>query len=185
MTEETVYKAQAKAAMNRSLTRPAALLVIGGAILLIATLSGMPMLEIFAPVLFIGGFGALLMLPAYRATAEKPSQVGFLAVPGAFFLAIGTLISTLIAFDHPEAMAYAWTVIPVSVMAGLMYWKRFDAESGVHAFGQKFIRVFFYLFLGFGLFFELLVFETLGPWWPLLLVAAGVYLFWQDRRQAK
>lgn len=185
MTDETVYKAQAKAAMNRSLTRPAALLVIGGVILLIASLSGMPMLEIFAPVIFIGGFGALLMLPTYRATADSPSQFGFLAVPGAFFLTLGTLLSTLIAFNHPEALAYTWTLLPISVMAGIMYWKRFEEENGVHQFGQKFMRVFFYLFLGLGLFFELLVFETLGPWWPLLLIAAGAYLFWQDRRRAQ
>ncbi len=185
MNDETVYKAQARATNSRSLTRPAALLVIGGAILLIASLSGMPLLEIFAPLLFIGGFGALLLLPSYRATADNPTQFGFLAVPGAFFLTVGVILSALIAFNRPEALAYVWTFLPISAMAGIMYWKRFEAEHTVHAFGQKFIRLFFYLFLGLGLFFELLIFESLGPWWPLLLIAAGLYLFWQDRRRVK
>lgn len=185
MHDETVYKAQAQATTRRNLMTPAALLVIGGAILLIASLSGLPLFEIFAPTLFIGGFGVLLLLPAYRATADKPTQFGFLAVPGAFFLTVGLMFSTLIAFDRPESIAYLWLFFPMSIMAGMMYWKRFEAEHKVHAFGQKFLQASFYLFLGLGMFFELLIFESLGPWWPLVLIAAGLYLFWRDRRRVK
>ncbi len=185
MSEETVYKAQAKAAMSQSLTRPAVLLVFGGMMLLIASLSGMPLLEIFAPLLFIGGLGALLLLPTYRATAVQPTQWGFLAVPGAFFLALGVILTTVIAFNWPQALTYIWLLLPIAVMVGIMYWKRFEEEHGVHAFGEKFIRIFSYLFVGFGLFFELLVFGTMGPWWPMVLSAAGIYLFWQDRRRVQ
>jgi hypothetical protein len=184
MEDETVYKAQAKAGLNRSLNlgRPAVLLVLGGVFLLLASLYGIPLHEILMPLVIIGGLGVLLLWPAHRATAERPSQFGFLAIPGAFFLAFGVMVSTLIMLNRLEAILYLWTFLPMAVMAGIMYWKRFEQESGVHEFGQKFIRAFFYLFLGLGLFFELLVFQSLGPWWPLVLVAAGLFLLWQERR---
>lgn len=183
MNDEIVYKAQEKAALTRRPMSSTALTLIGGgAALLVANLLGFSLLEFFAPLLFIGGFGLLLMQPARKMQAgDHPSFWAWLAVPGAFFLTLGTLVFLLLIVDHPEAFAYAWTLFPASIAAGIMYIRRHDENHKIHETGYKLIRTMLFLFMGLGAFFELLVFETLGPWWPLLLVGTGIYLYMKEK----
>jgi hypothetical protein len=62
-----------------------------------------------------------------------------------------------------------------------MYMERFDSTSTVHENGHRFIRVMVLVFMGLALFFEVLVFESLGGWWPLMLVGLGLYVFLKNR----
>ncbi len=176
MSEEVVYKSQEKALMTGGRGRTALVLIGGGLGLLALTLSGVSLMEFLAPLIFIGGFGALLMMPAYQATADQPRRGMGAAAPGAMFLTLGALISVLGFIGHEEAMAYSWALLPLSFVAGLMYARRFEADHPIHEKGPRLIRLFSWLFVGFGLFFELLVFENLGPWWPLALIGYGLYL---------
>ena len=182
--DETVYKAQAKTEMGRPTIGTAALLIFGGLTLLVANLAGVHLLSVFAPLLFVGGLGVLMLLPTHQATAEQPSQWGFLAGPGAFFLALGALFFLMGLVNHFEAWAYAWALLPASFVGGMMYAKRFDDEHPLHQRGAKVIRFFVSAFMVMALFFELLVFESLGPWWPLLLVGTGAYMLWQKKPEA-
>lgn len=179
--ETTIYKAQQKALINRSVSGTATALIVGGGALLVANLAGFSLLEFLAPLLFMGGFGVLLLQPAYHSTADQQSKWSWLAVPGAFFLTLGTLIFLMNLVDHFESFAYAWTLLPAAVVAGMMYVWRFDELHPIHERGYKIIRFLVLLFIGLGAFFELLVFETLGPWWPLLLIGAGIYLARKER----
>lgn len=182
MSEEMVYKAQEKALMSGGRKRTAGLMIGAGFGLLVLTLSGVSLLEILAPLLFIGGLGLLMLWPAYRSTADHPRSMTWLAGPGAMLLALGSLIFTLGLIDHFEAMAYAWTLLPMSFIGGIMYGNRFRESASIHTNGPRAVRFFGWLFVLGGLFFELLVFESLGPWWPLVLVAYGLYLLVSQRR---
>ncbi len=175
MDDEVVYKAQEKAALNVNY-KNGGWLVAGGLGLLALTLSGINLLDLFAPLIFISGIGVLLMWPAHKATATEPSKASFLAGPGAFMVVLGALVFIMTIFNHGDAMAYAWTLFPVAFTGGLMYAQRFNDAHSIHTTGPKVIRFFGWMFVGLGLFFELLVFESLGPWWPLALVAYGVYM---------
>jgi hypothetical protein len=59
--------------------------------------------------------------------------------------------------------------------------ERFNTESTVHENGHRFIRVMVMAFMGSALFFEVLIFESLGGWWPLLLVGLGMYVILKNR----
>lgn len=182
LNDEMVYKAQAKNELTRTTSGTAVALIVAGIGLFLANMAGVHLLDIFAPLLFVGGLGVLMLMPAYKATAEQPTQWGFLAAPGAFFLTLGLLIFMMGLVDHFEGFAYAWALLPASVIAGLMYAKRFDEQHTIHQRGHRAIRFFLSAFMILGLFFELLVFESLGPWWPLILVGMGGYMVWQERQ---
>jgi hypothetical protein len=179
--DETIYKAQAKQELVRPNTSTAALLIFGGLTLLVASLAGVSLLELFAPLLFVGGLGVLMLLPTHKATAEQPSQWSFLAGPGGLLLTLGSLLFLMGLVNHFEAWAYAWALLPVGFVLGMMYAQRFDEEHRIHQRGAKVIRFFISGFMILALFFELLVFESLGPWWPLLLVGTGAYMLWQKK----
>ena len=181
MNDEVIYKAQEKAKLVEFNGRNGGWLIAGGLGLLTLTLSGTSLLELFAPLIFMSGLGVLLMWPAHKATADQPTNFSFLAGPGALMVLLGVLVFLLNAVNHPEAFAYAWTLFPISFIGGLMYAKRFDENHPIHQRGPKVIRVFGWMLVGFGLFFELLVFESLGPWWPLAIVGYGFYMVKKQR----
>ena len=181
MNDEVIYKAQEKAKMIEFDGRNGGWLIAGGLGLLALTLSGTSLLELLAPLIFLSGLGALLMWPAHRATADEPTNFSFLAGPGALLMVLGGLVFVLNAIGHPEAFAYAWTLFPIAFTGGLIYAKRFDESHPIHQRGPKVIRVFGWMLAGFSLFFELLVFESLGPWWPLAIVGYGIYMIRKQR----
>lgn len=185
MSEETIYKAQERALMNQDSSKTAVILIGGGLGLLALTLSGVNMLGLFAPFIFVGGLGALLLWPSYRSTSEHPPRAPWLAGPGMMFLATGGLITFTMLINRPEMMAYAWALLPISLFSGLMYGNRFNQEHPIHTNGPKVIRVLGWIMVGMGLFFELLVFETFGPWWPIGLVGYGIFLLLKQRNTSK
>lgn len=123
-----------------------------------------------------------MLWPAYQATADHRSKLSFLAVPGAMTLATGVLLFLMNTVNHYESWAYAWTLVLAAGAAGYAYMHRYDetGERGEKAY--KFIRVMVLTFMALAVFFEVLVFQSLGVWWPLLLIGLGLYVFVKNKR---
>lgn len=186
MSEETIYKAQERnVTLYRDRSRMAVTMIGGGLGLLALTLSGVNLLGLLAPMIFVGGAGLLLLWPSYRASATQPSRVPWLAGPGMTLLATGLLLFIILLIDRPEMMAYAWVIFPISLLGGMMYGYRHQKEHAIHHSGPKVIRVLGWIGFGAAMFFELLVFESLGPWWPLVLIGFGIYHLITRRRVEK
>ncbi|MEM7802031.1 MAG: hypothetical protein AAF633_22750 [Chloroflexota bacterium] len=176
MSDETVYKAQEKSLVASRRSRPALVAIGAGVGLLALTLSGFSILALIQPLVILGGIGALFALPAYRSTPNRVSNWSFLASISGFFIALGSTIVVLDLINHEEAFAYLWTILPIGFTAGLMYARRHQPGHPIHSNGEKVIRLFAIIGVVLGIFLELFVFNTLGPWWPLLLVGYGIYL---------
>jgi len=184
MTDETVYKAQKQSPLvssGRSVPQNAVKLIVAGGVLLALTLSGVAILPFIAPLLFVSGIGALLMWPAATSTAGNKSNWSFLAAPGAAMVALGVMIFALNLIGHEEGFSYLWTVLPIAFTAGMMFSRRYEEKHPIHANGQRVIRVFSIIGATMGVIFELFVFETFGPWWPVILIGYGLYLLMTRR----
>jgi hypothetical protein len=184
MSDETIYKAQEKVKLNSNSSLVPWLLIGGGVVLLLASMFDVHLIDFLWP-LFIIIPGLLLMYPAYRATAEEQSGWSFLAVPGAMIAATGILLGVMNLFDHFEAWAYTWTMIPAAAAAGVLYITRYDGNVRLELRAHKFIRVMAMLMVGLAFFFEIVVFENFNPFMSLGLIFFGVYLLIQDRKAVK
>jgi len=131
------------------------------------------------------GFGLLLMWPAWASETEKPHPLSLLAVPGAVIATLGGVSFLTVLLDHGQSWAYAWLLLPAAVIGGIMLVKRHDENSRVHTRGMAVLRALVAMTLAVGLILELLVFQTLGPWWPFLVMGTGVFLFIRHQRNAK
>ena len=178
MHDQTVYKAEMKAPARRSSMWPA-LLVGGGLVLLSPVL--LPA-ELWLPLLLLVAPGILMMWPAYRSTAETRSTVSFLAVAGAPMLLVGILLLVMGVTHHYASWAYAWLLLPAAVVGGAMYVKRFEPDHTIHDTGYRAMRALVLATMALAIFFELFVFRGVGPWWPLMLIALGAYLWLRDKR---
>jgi hypothetical protein len=179
VSEETVFKAQT----GKQIERPSLLavgLIAAGLGLLAVNFFHINLMEYLWPGFLIGP-GLVMLLPAYKSTHKRSHILNFLAIPGAMVVALGSLLFLMNLVDHFESMAYIWPLVISAGVVGLMYMERFNPDSTVHENGHRFIRVMVMAFMGSALFFELLVFESLGGWWPLLLVGLGVYVFLKNR----
>jgi hypothetical protein len=180
MSEESVLKAEVNK-KDEGTARVAAGLVATGAVLLAANLLDISLMFYFWPM-FVVGSGLLLLWPAYHSTSEHRSKIAFLAVPGAMVLATGVLLFLMNLVNHYESWAYAWTLVLAAGAAGYGYMHRFD-ESSVRADKtHRFIRVMVLAFMALAVVFELLVFQSLGSWWPILLVGLGIYIYVKNKR---
>lgn len=175
MSEEVVFKAQTKA-VDRPGIAPAGIIIAIGAILLFTNLIEFNLMTIMWPVVFIVAPGLLLLYPAYSSTPEYRHPLSFLAIPGTILLNLGGLFFFMSLLNHWEAWAYAWVTIPSALVSGVMYMNRFDETHRVHKSGRGFIRTMGILGLVQAVVFELFIFETLGAWWPIAIIAFGVYM---------
>ena len=183
MTSETVYKTH-KQPITNPVPKTAIRLIVSGGILLALTLSGVSVFSIIAPLLFISGTGFLMMMPANRSSEGDLSNWSFLAAPGAMLVALGSIIFVLDLINHFEAFSYLWTLIPITFTAGLMHARRFEPNHPIHRNGDRFIRVLGIIGVTMAVLFELFVFETFGPWWPLILIGYGIYLLVNRQKSA-
>ncbi len=180
MSEETVLKSEVNG-RGQSTSWPALLLIGAGVVLLVTNLLHISLMAFLWPG-FIAGLGLLLVWPAYRSTAANQSSLSFLAIPGAMVLAMGALFFLMNLSDHFESMAYSWTLILAAGAAGYAYLKRFEQSGVAQEKAWRFIRTMVLAFMGLATLFELIVFESLGAWWPLLLIGAGAYLYLKSKR---
>lgn len=175
MTEESVLKAEVSKRAARD-SWPAMLLIGAGAVLLVTNLLHIQIIDFFWPA-FIVGPSLLMIWPAYKSTSEQQSSLAFMAVPGAMGLMTGALLFLMSLTNHFESMAYAWTLVLAGGAGGYLYMRRFDDPGPTKERAHRFIRAMILAFMGLASFFELLVFNNLGAWWPLALIVVGVYLF--------
>jgi CDP-diglyceride synthetase len=180
MSEETVLKAAVKAEDGQS-SWLAKVLIGAGVVLLLSNLLHISLLAYLWPG-FIAGFGLLLLWPAYQSTADHQSLLSFLAVPGAIFLAMGALLFLMNLTGHFESMAYGWTLLLAAGAAGYAYVKRFQPSNASQERARRFIRSMVLAFMGLAAVFELLIFDSLGAWWPLLLIGLGAYVYLKNKR---
>jgi hypothetical protein len=182
MSDETVYKVQKnKGGMEIQVPLPAALLIGGGLLLLVANFLNIALMTYLWPG-FVIGSGLLLMWPAQRSTTGRQNTFAFLAVPGAILLMIGAALFIFNLTGRFESMAYTWPLFLAAAAGGLIYMNRFDENKTIHDSGRRFIRAMVILFIGLAAVFELLIFRSFGGWWPLALVALGIYLLVKERR---
>lgn len=184
MSEENhLYKAEQKALAARE-NWPAYAIIAIGTGLLLAHIFHVQLVNILWPG-FVIAPGLLLLWPAHRSSEYYNHPLSFLAVPGAFITSVGILLFVMNFTHHFEAWAYAWTLTFAAAAAGLSYIYRFDAAHSIHAKVDKFIRIMLYLFVGFAVFFELVIFGTFNPWLPLALIAYGVYVVAKENRMKR
>ncbi len=180
MSEETILKAE----VGSSATKPSRLagsLIIAGMLLLALNLLDIHLMDYLWPG-FILGLGALMVWPSYKSTAGEQSKLSFLVVPGAMVLALGVLLFLLNLVNHYESMAYTWTLLLAAGGAGYGYLHRFDEAGDKVEKAHRFIRTMVLIFMGLAAFFELFVFQSLGAWWPVLIVGLGFYLLVKNKR---
>ena len=177
MNDEVVLKAEeARAIMPARAPMVPLAFIGGGVLLLVANLAGVHLMNFLWPGFIILPALALLW-PAYRSTPTNRSQWSFLAVPGAMMLTVGIMLLAMSLTDYFESWAYAWPLVLAGTAAGFSYMRRFEPEHRVHGRAQRFIRGCVTLTMIMLAFFELLIFQSLGPWWPLALVVYGLYLW--------
>lgn len=180
MSEETVLKAEVQGKGGNS-SWPATLLIGAGLILLVTNLLHISLMHYLWPG-FIVGLGLLMLWPSYQSTPERVSRFSFLAVPGAMALSMGGLLFLMNLTNHYESMAYGWTLVLAAGAAGYAYLKRFEESSPAQAKVHRFIRTMVIAFMVLATVFELLIFQSLGAWWPLLLIGVGAYLYLKGKR---
>ena len=96
--------------------------------------------------------------------------MSFLAIPGAMTLAVGALLFLMNLFGHYGSMAYAWTLVLAAAAAGYLYQRRFAEPDEASEKARGFIREMILSFMALAVVFELLIFQSLGGFWPLLVV---------------
>jgi hypothetical protein len=184
MSEDThLYKVEQKALAARE-NWPAYGLIAIGAGLLLAHIFHVELISILWPG-FVIAPGLLLLWPSHRSTEQYNHPLSFLAVPGAFITAVGVLLFVMNITNHFEAWAYAWTLTFAAAAAGLSYIYRFDPVHSIHEKVHKFTQVMLYLFIGFAIFFELVIFGAFNPWLPLALIAYGIYMVARENRMKR
>lgn len=183
MYDEKTLKVEEASKLEAGFRSPLTpILIVGaGMLLLVSNLFHLHLLHWLWPG-FIIVPGAILMLPAYNSSEGRVSKLSFLAVPGALIASLGLMLFAMNMTSHYEAWAYSWSLLPGSLVAGFLYANRFSHESGASEAGRKFLRLNVILFGCLAVFFEILIFQSLGPWLPLALIGYGVYLLVKDRR---
>ena len=132
MSDETLYKAETNRQVTIQESGWPTVLIGTGVTLLVLNLLNISIMSLAWP-LWIVLPGVALAYPAYHL--RRHSRLNYLAIPGAFFLALGALLGVMNLFNHFEAWAYAWTLLPAAMVAGTMYAKRYRPDSAIHTSG--------------------------------------------------
>ncbi len=183
MSEETVYKAEEKARLQEGSSLAPWLLIGTGIVLLMASLFDLDLMDYLWPG-FVFVPGLLLMVPAYKSTAQEQRSLGFLAIPGSILVAAGGLLGLMNLFDYFEAWAYAWPLLLAAAAGGVLYMTRFDQNPELEQRAHRFIRWMVGLVMGLAFFFEIVVFQHFNPLLALGLIVFGLYLLRQERQRA-
>ena len=130
--------------------------------------------------------GLLLMWPAYDMKPGERPTWAWLAIPGAILTTLGGMFMVMSVFNHFEAWVYAWALLPISVLASILFINRHEGNeeetTGIHTA----IRILFWVMVGLGAFFELLIFNNvLGMLWPIVLIGGGIYLVAKNARRTR
>lgn len=133
--------------------------------------------NIFSWPMFVIGVGVFLLLLGLVLGAPG------MAIPACIVGGIGGLLYWQNATGHWESWSYAWTLIPGFVGAGLML-ASLLGEGGKENFrvGAWMSFISLIVFVIFGAFFGT---NILGTYWPVLLIAFGVWILVQPLFRAR
>ncbi len=151
------------------------LILIGGWLLAVRLFPGFE--EQFGSLLswplIIVSVGALLLLLGLITGSPE------MAIPASIVAGTGLLLYYQNASGNWVSWSYSWTLYPGFVGIGLIFSHLLGSNRvpGIRR-GLNLIMISLVLFVIFGSFFG--GFIWLGPYWPLLLVAAGVVLLVQN-----
>jgi len=132
--------------------------------------------ETFWPF-FVIGVGALFFVGMFAGGRS----VSGLAIPGTIITTIGLMLFYQNLTNHWESWSYGWTVILMSVGAGIFIMGVYGQNVSQRAAGLRLLRIGLIMFIIFGAFFEL-IFTSGMPFglrsivFPVGLILLGLYL---------
>jgi hypothetical protein len=123
------------------------------------------------------GFGGLFFV----AMLAGGRQAAGFAIPGSIISGIGLILLYQNLTGHWESWSYGWTVILMLVGLGIFISGLWSGNEGQRQSGLRLLKVGFILFIIFGAFFEIILFNTFAPGiqqfvFPVLLILLGLYL---------
>jgi len=161
---------------NRSSISAGILLILIGAIWLAARfvpgLAELIQVQFTWP-LIIAGFGLLMLIVGLAAGNAE------MAVPASFFMGLGAILYYQNTTGNWASWAYAWTLFPGFVGVGQILAGLFGGKpaEGLRE-GLRAVLVSAVMFLIFGSFLG--GFRFFGPYWPVLLILAGLLILIQS-----
>jgi hypothetical protein len=130
----------------------------------------------FWPFIIIG-FGTLFFVGMFAGG----KSVSGLAIPGTIIITIGLMLFYQNITNHWESWSYGWTVILMSVGAGIFIMGAWGQNPTQRTAGLRVLRIGVIMFIIFGAFFEL-IFTAGRPLglrsiiFPSALILLGLYL---------
>lgn len=143
-----------------------------GLVFLFTQVVGFSMMSLLWPLWVIVPGLAFL----YFAFKDEHAHLGF-AIPGTVIAGTGLILAFMNILGHWEAWSYAWAFYPVFVGVAFLKVGQRNTHLSFEKTGNRLMRIGLYLFIGFGLFFEALIFGGLsGLAVPAVLIGVGAYL---------
>ncbi|HWA19087.1 MAG TPA: hypothetical protein VG757_08820 [Devosia sp.] len=159
----------------------ATLLILGGALLLVAQFFGGAASVIWPFFIIVPGL--VLAFIADRSDWNKS-----LLVIGAVIAGSGIILLVQSIYDYYQSWAYAWTLLPMFAGAALHYAGDRRGEADLKAQGKRLIEWSAGAFLAFGAVFELLIFHGANSWGrivlPLALIGFGALILLRRNTQS-
>ncbi|HLE91153.1 MAG TPA: hypothetical protein VI753_08390, partial [Anaerolineales bacterium] len=103
-------------------------------------------------------------------------QAAAFAIPGSIVGGIGLVLLFQNITNHWESMSYFWTLIILSVGAGIYIMGLYGGDIKQKQSGLRVMKVGFILFIIFGAFFEMIFSSFNNILFPVLLILLGAYL---------
>jgi hypothetical protein len=133
---------------------------------------------------FIIGPGLLL----FGGMVVGGRGAGDFAIPASIVTTVGLILFTQNLTGHFESWSYAWTLIMISVGIGQQIAGRWNGNAKQVREGREVALLGLVFFLGFGTFFELIIFRSiaLAPYvLPAVLIIGGAALVVRNALQAR
>ncbi|UCH27630.1 MAG: hypothetical protein JSV66_08335 [Trueperaceae bacterium] len=114
-----------------------------------------------------------------------------LAVPGSIVTTVGLILFVQNLTGHFESWSYAWALIPTAVGVGLVIQGGLATDESLREQGLQLARIGVLMFLAFGVFFEMFIFQNFFGSFvgrvvlPLLLIGGGAYLLLRNKRSGE
>lgn len=156
-------------------------LIALGILFVVLRIAGFTLMSLLWPMWVL--IPGILML--YAGFSGERAHEGW-AVPGAIVGGTGAILFLLNLTGRWEAWAYIWALYPALIGYALhMVGKRNGDEDMEHD-GMVAAKSGMYMLLGFGVFFELLIFGGFAfldsIFLPFILIAAGIYMMYGKDR---
>jgi hypothetical protein len=129
----------------------------------------------FWPVLIVIPGGICLFFAVTGGRSGAP-----LAIPGMLVTGTGAILLYQSMTHNWQSWAYAWTLYPALLGAGMILMGRLTADSQVTREGRRFVIGGLSAFVILSALFEIGIFHSMvgGLAWPLLLIVLGLGVLW-------